>query len=228
MRLLQARELCIRILACGLLTIVAAAERNAALGGGPRVDIVVVPGAPRLERFAAEELETILERLFEVDAATGAKPVEDSAARIFIGCPKSNPALAKAVDGDWPELSDQGIVLRRLKASKPTLVTGGGSPVATMWAAYELGERLGVRYLLDRDVFPPKQKWQGLPELNLVMEPNMRIRCWRLVNDLADGPVSWSLEENRRFLRQMAKMKYNRIHASLWPTQPFIHYRAYA
>jgi hypothetical protein len=42
---------------------------------------------------------------------------------------------------------------------------------------------------------------------------------------LAHGPVSWSLEENRRFLRQIAKMKYNRIHVSLWPTQPFVHYR---
>ena len=52
----------------------------------------------------------------------------------------------------------------------------------------------------------------------------MRIRCWRLINDLANGPVSWSLEENRRFLRQMAKMKYNRIHTFLWPHQPFVHY----
>ena len=56
------------------------------------------------------------------------------------------------------------------------------------------------------------------------MEPNMRIRCWRLVNDLPHGPVSWSREENRRFLRQMAKMKYNRIHCSLWPAQPMVHY----
>ena len=104
------------------------------------------------------------------------------------------------------------------------MVIGGGSSVATMWAVYELVERWGVRYLIDRDVYPAKSEWSGLPDLNVVKEPNMRIRCWRLVNDLADGPVSWSLAENRRFLRQIAKMKYNRIHVSLWPVQPFVHY----
>ena len=56
------------------------------------------------------------------------------------------------------------------------------------------------------------------------MEPNLRIRCWRLVNDLAPGPISWSLEENKRYLGQLAKMKFNRIHTFLWPTHPFVDY----
>ena len=34
------------------------------------------------------------------------------------------------------------------------IVIGGGSPVATLWAVYELVERWGVRYLIDRDVYP--------------------------------------------------------------------------
>jgi len=114
-----------------------------------------------------------------------------------------------------PDLTEQGILLRRLNTETLTMAIGGGSPVAVMWAAYELGERFGVRYLIDRDVYPPRHAWDNLPDLNVVMEPNLTIRCWRLVNDLAPGPVSWSLEENERYLRQLAKMKFNRIHTFL-------------
>ena len=34
------------------------------------------------------------------------------------------------------------------------MILAGGSPVATMWAGYELVERYGVRYLLGGDVYP--------------------------------------------------------------------------
>lgn len=64
----------------------------------------------------------------------------------------------------------------------------------------------------------------GVPRLNLVMEPDLKIRCWRLMSELPHGPISWSLAENKRFLQQIAKMKFNRIQLQLWPTQPFVHY----
>ena len=190
----------------------------------PELVIVVDEEAPELERFAAGELRSMLERLFQVDARIEAGPHEGQAALILVGSPSTNPALARVVGRNWPNLSHQGLVLRRIQAVRPTLVVGGGSAAATLWAVYELVERLGVRYLHYRDVYPKKRPWKALPQMDCVMEPNMRIRCWRLINDLAHGPVSWSLEENRRFLRQIAKMKYNRVHMSLWPQQPNIHY----
>ena len=207
----------------------AACGRSAG-GADRRVDrpvaVLVGRNAPRLERFAAAELCRYMAELFGVQAAPGTDAPPGAQAVLLVGRPKTNPAVARAfANGGWPKLSEQGIMLKRLElAGEPALVAGGGSPVATMWAVYELVERWGVRYLVDRDVLPPKRPWPGLPEVDVVMEPNMRIRCWRLVNDLAHGPVSWSLAENRRFLRQMAKMKYNRVHASLWPSQPFVHY----
>ena len=190
----------------------------------PRIAIVVGSEATELERLAGSELASMLERLFQVAAAVGPAAGERAQAVILVGRPQSNPLLARAAGESWPELSRQGLLLRSVEESVPTLLVGGGSPVAVLWAAYDLGERLGVRYLLDRDVYPDRRRWSGLPDLDLVLEPNLRIRCWRLVNDLPHGPVSWSLEENRRFLRQIAKMKYNRIHCSLWPAQPFVHY----
>ncbi len=195
-----------------------------------RVAVVIGPTADNLERFAADELCGYLDKLFGIEARPTTELPESAETILLVGSPKTNPAVAKVLAKTaWPNVSDQGIVLKRVgvdgtPGEPTTIVIGGGSSVATMWAVYELVERWGVRYLIDRDVVPPKREWNGLGDLDVVMEPNMRIRCWRLVNDLADGPVSWSLEENRRFLRQIAKMKYNRIHVSLWPVQPFVHY----
>ena len=190
----------------------------------PRVAIVVGGEASELESLAASELASMLEKLFEVSAAVGTAAGEEARAVILVGRPQSNPMLAEAAGESWPDLSDQGLLLRSVNGPVPTLLVGGGSPVAVLWAAYDLGERLGVRYLVNRDVFPDRRPWSGLPDLDLLLEPNLRIRCWRLVNDLPHGPVSWSLEEYHRFLRQIAKMKYNRIHCALWPAQPFVHY----
>ena len=190
----------------------------------PRVDIVVGSEATELERLAGSELASMLERLFEVSAGVGPVVGEESRAAILVGRPQTNPLLAEAAGESWPDLSDQGLFLRSANGPVPTLLVGGGSPVAVLWAAYGLAERLGVRYLLNRDVYPARRRWSGLPDLDLVLEPNLRIRCWRMVNDLPHGPVSWSLEEYHRFLRQIAKMKYNRIRCALWPAQPFVHY----
>ena len=211
------RLLCLAVMLAGVPACLLEEER-------PRVAVVVGGEAGELESLAASELASMLEKLFEVSATVGTDAGEEAQAVILVGRPQSNPMLAQAVAKSWPDLSDQGLLLRSVSGPVPTLLVGGGSPVAVLWAAYDLGERLGVRYLVNRDVFPDRRRWSGLPDLDLVQEPNLRIRCWRLVNDLPHGPVSWSLEEYRRFLRQIAKMKYNRIHCALWPAQPFVHY----
>lgn len=203
-----------------------------AAGGGVaaeetrQVSVVVGPGAEDLESFAAGELCGYLQQLFGIDTQPETAAPKSADTILLVGSPDTNPALAAALGDDaWPELTEQGIVLKRATLDdRSALVVGGGSPVATLWAVYELAERWGVRYLLDRDVLPAAEQQFSIPDADVVMEPNMRVRCWRLVNDMAQGPVSWSLAENQRFLRQMAKMKYNRIHTYLWPHHPFVHY----
>ena len=202
------------------------AENQLARPVTAKVSVVVGAKADRLERFAATELCGYLDKLYGIKTQPATVSTESARVSFLVGSPKTNSAVADALgEKGWSKVSAQGIVLKRAKlGGKPVLVVGGGSSVATMWAAYELVERCGVRYLVDRDVLPVKRQWNGLPDLDVVMEPNIRIRCWRFVNDLADGPVSWSLKENQRFLRQIAKMKYNRIHVAVWPIQPFVHY----
>ncbi len=189
----------------------------------PRIRIVVAANASPLEQLAGTELKTIVERLFEVQCV-GRDDAGQVSSVILLGSPKTHPAVAEAAGTSWPNVTNQGIVLRRAARDCPTMIVGGGSPVATLWAVYEFGHRLGVRYLAKEDVYPSRRAFSGLPDWNLAIEPTLRTRCWRLINDLPEGPVSWSMEENRRFLRQMAKQKFNRVFISFWPCQPFVHY----
>ena len=186
--------------------------------------IVVGPNAPALERFAASELQRYLRILFGPTVPV----VEDAAGRpahaVLIGSPQTNPAVGSSgLARGWPSTSDQGIVLRG-GAAEQTWAVGGGSPVATMWAVYELVERLGVRYLLSGDVFPDDPGPLRLPDLDEHVEPVFTERIWRLMNDEPHGPEMWSLAECRRVIDQIAKMKMNGIFFLTYPSHPFVHY----
>ena len=191
----------------------------------PKITIVVAENAPELEQLAASELTAQFQKLWDAEVEIAAKSQADGGAVILIGSPETNPAVKAAVGNDWPKLTDQGIVLRSVKSdSGPRLIVGGGSPVATLWAAYELGHQLGIRYLLQADVYPAKPPEFRVDGWNLVLEPNLRSRTWRTINDFPIGPEAWGIDEHRRMLRQLAKLKFNRVMLSIYPWQPFMHY----
>ena len=182
--------------------------------------VIVGESATELERYAAEELCGYLETLFGVVCRPTTDPPEEAGCLFLVGTAETNPAGA----GVFPELSDQGILLRRTEyRGIPELIVGGGSPRATLWAVYELAERWGVRYLLSGDVLP-ERPGEILPEVDAILEPALSVRQWRVVNDFACGPESWGMADYRVLLGQLAKLKFNRILISVWPWQPFLHY----
>ena len=189
----------------------------------PSVGIHVSPKANELERFAADELSGYLKKLFDIEALADAA-AQHADVHLIVGTPQSNPAVGPALDEvPWPPITDQGIVLRKSTLNgKPALIIGGGSDAATLWAVYELVERWGVRYLLHGDLLPAAPAAFRLPDEDLVLEPNLRVRQWRTVNDFACGPESWGLEEHRRVIDQLAKLKFNRIFVNIYPYQPFL------
>jgi len=211
-----------RRLPAALAVLLCAAPATAA---GPRVHVVVGADAPRLERFAAKELAGQLKALFEADVRISEAMPEKPEHLILVGSPETNPAV-KALAGDrWPKLSDQGHVLRSAERDgRKALLVGGGSPVATLWAVYELGHHFGIRTLLSGDVMPAESPPLKLDGLDLVLEPSLRLRTWRTLNDFAIGPESWGLDEQKRVLGQLAKLKFNRVMLSVYPSQPFVHY----
>lgn len=205
----------------GLLLLAAAASLH-----GAEIEVVVSPSAHRLERFAANELAGQFRRLFKlpVKVAPALTPGAEGPF-VLMGSPQSNPAIRSLAGAKWPKLSDQGLYLQSVKqGTRPGLIVGGGSPRAVLWSAYELGHRFGIRYLLREDVFPPQKAAPKLTGIHWVQEPTLRTRTWRTINDFAHGPESWGIKDQRKLLRQLAKLKFNRIQLAVYPWQSFVHY----
>jgi hypothetical protein len=206
-----------------LLAAVVGMPAGTAAAAGPRVHVLIGQNAPPLERFAADELAAQLTQLFGAEVNIGDSPPRRASGGILLGSPATNLAVKAAVGDAWPDLSDQGHVLRSVGTGNgQSLVVGGGSPVATLWAVYELGHRFGIRYLTTGDVYPADPPQYSLAGFDVVLEPALRHRAWQTIDRFAFGPESWGLEEQRRVLRQLAKLKFNRVVLSMYAWQPFV------
>jgi hypothetical protein len=191
-----------------------------------RCSIVLGPQAPELERFAAGELRRYLSRLYGIQAGLTSAITADVDLNLIVGSPSTNPVLAGMSSRiPWPELSDQGLLLQRLTVDgKPLLILGGGSEVATLWAVYEWLERAGVRFLLEKDVFPEKPAPFPPQQLKVIQEPRFRFRSYRGINNLATSLVFYGMEDYRHLIDQLAKLKFNALYVQIYPHQPFVHY----
>ena len=190
-----------------------------------RVAVIISENAPELERFAAEQLCDYLEKLFDLQTRPQSSVSEEAETLFLIGSLDTDFVVQGVTEeGVFPPVSEQGFILRRMQFQGcPSLLICGGSPRATLWAVYELVEHWGVRYLLHGDVLPTSGTFH-LSDLDIVMEPALSVRQWRVINDFACGPESWGMGDYRSVLDQLAKLKFNRILLSVWSWQPFLHY----
>jgi hypothetical protein len=174
-----------------------------------RGEVLVGKDALELDRLAASELSGYLSKLF----------TDQPNVTFLVGNPETNDAIAK---DQFPKVSDQGVVLKSIQYNgHPAIIVGGGSPRATLWAVYDLVERWGVRYLLHGDVLPAKRAFE-MPKLDVVKEPTLRVRQWRVLNEHAMGPISWGIADYKPVIDQLAKLRFNRLLLYIWPGQPFL------
>lgn len=211
--------------ACSTLILVAVTLCGTVLADGPHVEVVIGENAPALEEFAAQELAAQLKSLYAADVKILREAPEGAASnRILVGSPVTNPAIKALAEKNWPKLSDQGHLVTTVSSDgKDVLLVGGGSPVATLWAAYELGYRLGIRYMLDGDVLPPKSEMKLHPQ-NVVLEPDLKVRAWSTGAPTPIGQEAWGLAEHTRLLKQLAKLKFNRVLLECSASQPYVHF----
>jgi hypothetical protein len=194
----------------------------AALDSNPvshHVSVVVGEKAPELERFAASELCGYLNKLFGFNVRPATSLNAGASAIFLVGTPASNPSIKTL-----PKVGEQGVVIQNAQGDTPTLIVSGGSSQAVLWAVYELAERWGVTYLLDRDVLPAKSKF-AMPKLNVVMEPIFRVRAHPTTQDFVDSGEAWGIKDFRPLIDQLAKMKYNRLNIFAFAWQPFLAYQ---
>jgi len=172
--------------------------------------IVLGPKPPRLVRLAAEELAAYTQQLF------GHRP------RLVQRAGKGGGLTVKLGAGA-KGLSDQGYALRPVNRS--SFVIEGGSPVAVLWAVYDLVERWGVRYELHGDILPDRAGAIRLPDKPVVCEPDLRLRSFRTFNDFALNECLWPAADYEVLLDQLAKLRFNAILFCVRPCDPFIDLR---
>jgi hypothetical protein len=185
------------------------------------VSICISGAADALQQRAATDLQRYLKQLFGLNVRVANDSAPNALHRFVIGL--SSAPHVRQVASHLPMLSKQGHIVRRVNAR--TMILAGGSSAAVAWAVYELLERYGVRYLLHEDVIPENADAFHLPALDLTFEPVQKIRSWRQFNVLPFGPMMWSLEQQRTFINQLFKLKFNGIYLNIWPQHPLVDYR---
>ncbi len=194
-----------------LTAALSAAERHLARGGQAEAVICVGQQAGEFERWVAGELQRYIKQLSgaELPVMTDEK-LPAGKPTLVVGTPATNPVVASAQKQglvDFASLKPQGLVLKSVELDgRPAVIVGGADEAGTMYAAYELLERLGIVFQLTNDVIPQQNPDLELPALDVRMEPvfmDRGMHCWH--------GIRWymGLKELRQEIDQLAKLKMN-------------------
>ena len=171
------------------------------------------PGEPLVE-YAAKELQRYVRHLFGFHPPIRRRSADPGADNtVFLGGPASEV------------LSEQEYVIRPSpNDGRSGLLVVGGSPRATMWAAYELVSAWGVHFLVQGDVYPDEVGPFALPPLDVKRTPVFPRREYRILNELANSGMMWGLSDQERLVDQLAKLRFTGVLANTYAFGPWAHY----
>ncbi|MBU4399780.1 MAG: hypothetical protein KKE86_10650, partial [Planctomycetes bacterium] len=204
------------LIAVAITSVVFSRESSArqyVLARGGRAEAVIVVGkdADRFHRWVAGELQRYLRQLSGGEfPVVGSDEAPADALRIALGGPDANPLAAAAQRrhlADFTALKPDGFILKAVEpAGRPTILVGGNDEAGTMYAAYDLLERLGIVFQLTNDVIPQRRPDLALTSLDARVEPVLKYRGMHCCHGLR-----WhmGLDDFRKHIDQMAKLKLN-------------------
>ncbi len=205
--------------------------------------IAVPRGASDLESLAAREARRYLYlctgEWFPIVATEEALP----AGAVVVVARQDRPvvrALGAARDDSLPAtvrselrtLGPQQYLLQTVEArGRSVALVAGGDDLGTLYGAYRLAERLGVRFYLHGDVIPDDALRQpagagdgrkgaerlrgdaapglALPRLGEVGRPLFALRGIQPFHDFPEGPDWWSRDDYLAILSQLPKLRMN-------------------
>jgi hypothetical protein len=196
-----------------------------ATAGKARAAVVVGSRAASFYHWVARELGGYLRLLTGAEFPVSTGSQNTPGFQILVGGPDANEVVDDArrrgmvkFDG----LKQDGFLLERINLeNRPALIVGGNDEASTMYAAYDLLERLGIVFQITGDIIPERKPDLVLPTLQVRMEPMLKYRGLHIRHFV----MPWiGMDYFRTFLGQMAKLKHNYLEFYWYVGGPWIEY----
>ncbi len=100
------------------------------------------------------------------------------------------------------------------------VLVAGGSGSAVLYGAYQLAEKLGVRFSLEGDVVPDGKFAPPAFDLDETGRPLFAVRGIQPFHDFPEGPDWWTLENYKAVLSQLPKLRMNFFGLHTYPENP--------
>ena len=208
---------------------VAQAETIFVRDGRAECAIVVDPSSGDFYRFAGQEIQryvrTIAQAYPAIVTPAEVPSLPKQQALILVGGPTANPLVREAMTAklaNFEGLKKDGFVLRSIRLrGRPAVIVGGNDEASTMYAAYDLIERLGVVFLLSKDIVPETKTDLALPSLDVRGETPFS-RRGILISNIYPNRGIMHLSEVKQMLDQMAKLKMNYLQFFWFEHEPWI------
>ncbi|MGO8731378.1 MAG: alpha-glucuronidase family glycosyl hydrolase [Terriglobia bacterium] len=196
-----------------------------------RARAAIVAGNGEFCQFVGKELQRYLEAFsgakLEILTPEEARKRPKDWGWILVGGPQANELVREAVSRrlvNFEGLKPEGFILRTTRLEgRRVLVVGGNEEAASMYAAYDLLERYGAVFLLTGDILPEKKADLEFRDFDVRSDPAFRRRGF-LVSFIYPNRSIMSMQDEREFLDQMAKMKMNYLQIFWFPYEPWLKY----
>jgi hypothetical protein len=198
--------------------------------GQPRAAIVA--GKGEFYNFVAGELQRYFEDFssvkLEVLTPEEARKRPKDWAWILVGGPQANELVREATARklvNFEALKTDGFILNTIRLEgRRVLVIGGNDEASTLYSAYDLLERYGAVFLLTGDILPERKSDLELRDFSVRSDPAFR-RRGLFVSFIYPNRSIMSMDDERKFLNQMAKMKMNYLQIFWFPYEPWLKYK---
>ncbi len=181
--------------------------------------IIIGSRASDLERYAAKELQRYLYEISGTLLEIRSNVKEIKAPSFVIGQLRTNAAILNLVPTHLMEVSPgfpgpQGYVLKKIDInSQPVIVVAGSDDIGCLYGVYGLlVDYYRVGFFLGGDILPDKKSPLTWVEVNEKKAPSMYIRGFLPWTNFPQSATSYSWEDWKFILDQMAKMRLNFIH----------------
>lgn len=182
-----------------------------AFAAGPTIDIVLGEKADPLEKFAADEMAGQLKKLYDAEVRIGTTVPSGAKNVVLVGTEQSNPHFKK-LGLNLPAALQHDYALKSYpKDGTNVLAVVGANPQTVLWAAYELGWRLGIRYFAFGDLYPTAPPAFTTAGFDVTIRPAAREIGWNPTFASPLDLAAWGIDDLRALLRQLAKLRYRTI-----------------